>query len=643
MNIKSLIIENFLSIKEAELADMGAWGLVLIQGVNKDDPSASSNGSGKSSLVDALCWCLYGQTARGVSGDEVVNEKAKKGTAVRVHIVDSDGTEYQIVRSRKPSALKVSSRPDDSHPWDEITKGTAKLTQQLIDTITGCPYEVFVSGVYAGQEAMPDLPRMTDKGLKELVEKAAGIDRLQAAHEQAKKRALAVSKDLTSAQRILAGGEAALATLKSEREHLKNISANWDEVRDHEISARQTALMVAKEELERVKKTQPPSQAKLIEDGRAKIATKRASLKADEEAHKLAQREVIGATAEAASITTMLRLKALEEQRATKHFTDAKGKIGSNCGSCGKPITEHDVGAVKNHALGEVRACRAEIETLNKKLDEANERVKTLTERADALSSYVATSQKLNELERALNDREKRDRDAEKIVVDAQAMVDRKNNELLLTVAKVNPHLAHLEAVEARIKSAEELIGLDTKRVAALEAKLALESRAVSVFGPAGVRAHILDTVTPYLNDRTAHYLSRLSDGNILAEWNTIGFTKSGELREEFNIAVDNLKGAKNFNGLSGGEKRKVRLACSMALQDLVATRATKPIKIFIADEIDLALDEAALERLMDILEDKARERGTVLVVSHHDLKCWISNVLTVTKDQGVSSVEMSL
>lgn len=53
-------------------------------------------------------------------------------------------------------------------------------------------------------------------------------------------------------------------------------------------------------------------------------------------------------------------------------------------------------------------------------------------------------------------------------------------------------------------------------------------------------------------------------------------------------------------------------------------SRATKPINLWIADEIDYALDESGLERLMVVLDRKARERGTVLIISHQSgLKDW--------------------
>ena len=58
MYFGKLSIKNFLVIGEAEV-DLHNCGLTLIEGRNEDDESANSNGAGKSSLVDALCWCLY--------------------------------------------------------------------------------------------------------------------------------------------------------------------------------------------------------------------------------------------------------------------------------------------------------------------------------------------------------------------------------------------------------------------------------------------------------------------------------------------------------------------------------------------------------------------------------------------------------
>jgi DNA repair exonuclease SbcCD ATPase subunit len=158
--------------------------------------------------------------------------------------------------------------------------------------------------------------------------------------------------------------------------------------------------------------------------------------------------------------------------------------------------------------------------------------------------------------------------------------------------------------------------------------------------GRKGFRGEVLDHVTPYLNARTQHYLDALTGGSISAAWDTVSENSSGEYVENFHIKVAHESGVDRFQLLSGGEKRKVRLACALALQDLVATRAVKPIKLFIADEIDDAIDTAGLELLMGVLESKARTMGSVFIISHNDLADWVRNTLTITKRDGVSTFE---
>jgi DNA repair exonuclease SbcCD ATPase subunit len=206
-----------------------------------------------------------------------------------------------------------------------------------------------------------------------------------------------------------------------------------------------------------------------------------------------------------------------------------------------------------------------------------------------------------------------------------------------------NPQDSVLAHLTAKIAETQKSIDNRIQVQGQLAGEQEVAQAVTKVFSPAGVRAHILDTVTPFLNDRTAEYLSTLSDGNISAVWSTLSKTAKGELREKFVIEVENGKGAKSFRGLSGGEKRKVRLATMMALQDLVASRATKPLNLWIGDEVDDALDSAGLERLMSILERKAREKGTVLVISHNELRDWIDEVTVVRKSGGYSKVEGSL
>lgn len=202
-----------------------------------------------------------------------------------------------------------------------------------------------------------------------------------------------------------------------------------------------------------------------------------------------------------------------------------------------------------------------------------------------------------------------------------------------------NPHTANITQLEKTLSETRKTFKELKESMGEAKARHELLERAKAVYAPSGVRSHILASITPFLNAKTSEYLSTLSDGNITAEWSTMEETKKGEVRDRFNIAVEKTGFSRDFRGLSGGEKRKVRIACALALQDLVANRASKNIELFIGDEIDDALDAAGLERLMSILEMKARERGTVMIISHKEMKSWFRETITLEVKDGRSYV----
>ncbi len=642
MNITRLIIDNFLTIQHAEI-ELNDRGLLLIQGDNKDDSSADSNGAGKSSIADAICWALYGVTARGVSTDAVVNKTAKKNCKVEVFL--SDGTnEWCISRHRKDATHKNATLVKQRDPTPgvmaiELHKGTERETQAVIDAIIGCSLEVFQAAVYAGQEKMPDLPAMTDKQLKLMIEEAAGTEVLAKAHQIARERLNAVQKNLATFDALLASYTT---------QHASAVTRLADETTKHaEFEAQRKPQ--AKAELIKAL----PLQAKVAELGNeidaeelkergkelSAIATTFASLSHERDELERLQRLDQAEQKKLALAEADARTSKSKHTAAVEALRTVSDKVGEACGECGKPYCEHDVEAVKKlretaleTATAELRAAADRYKTARANAHIASEAATAFKTTMTDVSAMAARQKVLQyELDQLTKLRQ------EKAAIEVE--IDKLKLAAGAWLKKDNPYTASLKLVEDGMKEVERNIAQTEAKKRDVQAEVELLQDAVAVYGPAGVRAHILDTVTPYLNDRTSHYLSALADGNIHATWNTLATNAKGEVKEKFQIEVVNDKGAESFDGLSGGEKRKVRLACAMALQDMVASRATKPIGIFIADEVDHALDASGLERLMTILNEKAKDRGTVLVISHSNLRDWIDDVITVTKEAGYGKV----
>ncbi|MCP1539997.1 AAA family ATPase [Methylorubrum extorquens] len=642
MKILDVEIENFLTIAQAKVT-MNERGLVLVQGENLCDSSADSNGAGKSTFADGVFWCLYDETSREVSGDDVINWAAKKGTRVATRVEDGGNT-YTIARHRKHKTAKnrlLVTMVDPDGETHDLTLGTDKLTQTVVNEIIGCSREVFIAAVLAGQDQMPDLPGMTDKNLKVIVEEAAGTTVLEKGHRvaltQLNEAKAALDKAKMTADVAVGRFDDAVGALDQAGEDLNA----WERDRKGEIErltdeVRNLVGVVKVKRGELATENRPAVEAQLAAE-EAKLAGLAGEVTEERRlSHELtlAQRLVDG---HQHSIDTI-------SARARRLKADHDGldhKVGCPCSSCDKPYTAADIAPAKANAAS---ALRAELVTLRDvKSDHANAvaaleiaRSAVETHRA-SMTDASATHALCARLRASLVDLDRRQREIDQIVERARTL----GEQIKRSQAQPNPH----EAIQARCSEAVErtnevmIEAQAAERAQALELEIARE--VCEVFAPAGARAEMLDEVTPYLNAQTAKYLGTLSDGNIRASWSTLTRSAKGELKEKFSIEVTHALGGDKFKAISGGEKRKVRVAAALALQDLVASRASKTIPLFIGDEIDNALDSAGIERLTTILQEKARERGTVFIISHSDLKDWVPQVMKVTKTgRGASKIE---
>lgn len=659
MKFPKVIIQNFLAIGEAGFT-LDGLGLTHLSGENNDETSADSNGSGKSSIADAISWCLWGTTARGLSGDDVVNTAAGKNCCVSIDI-DDEGDLYRVTRHRKngkhKNALELHQFDPNTNEWVDRTKGTTTLTQKAIERILGCSEEVFNAAVYLGQEQMPDLPNMTDKQLKVLVEQAAGIDVLTNAcdiarddlREASQKRAEA-QIELDRAVERHADSNASMVRLSDEKTLWETKHKQTIDKLKHETTQALAAYKKAEAEFDAAGEAEVLKGIKECQDKIAAVTEERDREKVLSDDHLQAN----NALQRAVSAVAIAQRGAEDAARAYKdaelELAKAEQGVGTPCPSCTRPLTGDHLKASIDRAKQKMADKKQFVQERAQALVDTKQKHGIAQKMADnskqALDDFRATmtdvsieGQRLQSLQRELQVLRAHRAEIDRLKNVAQTAGEKLKQDAMLE----NPYVTLIEEEEKRlIERADIVEQWRQKRDALIEAEKYAEAVA-AVFAPDGVRAHRLDEATPYLNDRTAHYLGSLADGAIDAYWTTISENKArNKLLEKFSITVEKQGSAPNFKALSGGEKRKVRLACALALQDLVATRAAKSIDMWLADEIDDALDVAGLERLMSVLEEKARERGTVLVISHNDIAAYARRQMTVTKNNGKAKVTMN-
>ncbi|HCT5961850.1 AAA family ATPase [Klebsiella pneumoniae] len=637
MKFLTLEVENFMALANAKV-ELDQRGLVLIQGVNAGDSSAASNGAGKSTLMNSLMWCIYGETSHGVKGDDVLSTGHEKNCRVKVTIED-EGKRYAIIRHRKHKEFKnrLIVRGEDG----DMTKGKDSLTQEFVERLIGASKEVFMASIYASQEAMPDLPGMSDKNLKTIVEEAAGVDRLTKAYAIARERANAAAARMETTKTKMDACLSLVESAQNELESAKTSSEAWERDRSERLDVARADLVGAEVTLTKVE-MELRSLPEQIRDTENAIGKEREKLASKEE-HDAKLVKVRGAITDIRAsirITENIQKEAMQRARAFKvKAEEVNTKVGEPCPTCGKAYCVEDLSTVKEsfveQARSEISQAQASATSVAKYQEHLEKALKIESSLVASTPDVSAIISRIEQLTKELGTLRHR----EKEVVAVEALVARARSEVDRITKETNPFLAVIKRHEESLAANKSNYGVLKTELKNIQEQALLLDKARQVYSPAGVRSHILTSVTPFLNAQTAEYLNTLSDGNIVAEWSTMESTKKGEWRDKFNISVRKIGASKTFQTLSGGEKRKVRIACSLALQDLVASRASKNIELFIGDEIDDALDTAGLERLMGILEAKARERGTVMIISHKEMKSWFRETITVEVKEGRSYV----
>lgn len=637
MKFLTLEVENFMALANAKV-ELDQRGLVLIQGVNAGDSSAASNGAGKSTLMNSLMWCIYGETSHGVKGDDVLSTGHEKNCRVKVTIED-EGKRYAIIRHRKHKEFKnrLIVRGEDG----DMTKGKDSLTQEFVERLIGASKEVFMASIYASQEAMPDLPGMSDKNLKTIVEEAAGVDRLTKAYAIARERANAAAARMETTKTKMDACLSLVESAQNELESAKTSSEAWERDRSERLDVARADLVGAEVTLTEVE-MELRSLPEQIRDTENAIGKEREKLASKEE-HDAKLVKVRGAITDIRAsirITENIQKEAMQRARAFKvKAEEVNTKVGEPCPTCGKAYCVEDLSTVKEsfveQARSEISQAQASATSVAKYQEHLEKALKIESSLVASTPDVSAIISRIEQLTKELGTLRHR----EKEVMAVEALVARARSEVDRITKETNPFLAVIKRHEESLAANKSNYGVLKTELKNIQEQALLLDKARQVYSPAGVRSHILTSVTPFLNAQTAEYLNTLSDGNIVAEWSTMESTKKGEWRDKFNISVRKIGASKTFQTLSGGEKRKVRIACSLALQDLVASRASKNIELFIGDEIDDALDTAGLERLMGILEAKARERGTVMIISHKEMKSWFRETITVEVKEGRSYV----
>jgi|SaaInlV_200m_DNA_2_1039689.scaffolds.fasta_scaffold00113_5 exonuclease SbcC len=160
----TLKISGFLSYRQAVELDFESFNLACISG---------HNGAGKSSLLDAITWALFGQARK--RDDSLVNLQSK--AAEVIYTFGYENNTYRIQRTMPRGKKKnLEFQIDDDGLWRPLTEATMRATQERIEQTLRLDYETFVNAAFFLQGKADQFTQQTASKRKETLGSILGLE-----------------------------------------------------------------------------------------------------------------------------------------------------------------------------------------------------------------------------------------------------------------------------------------------------------------------------------------------------------------------------------------------------------------------------------------------------------------------------------
>lgn len=615
-----LEVENFFSIREKMNWHLKDQGLVLIEGENHDSDTATSNGAGKSTLFEALVWCLWGKTTRGQTGDDVVNRRV--GKDCRVSLFLQDGADiYEITRYRKHKQFKNELHfHHEAHGLSrrDLTQGTATLTQSAVDNLLGIDFQTFIQGPMMPQGSWKRFSEMSDSEQKAVLEKALQIGVLAAAHAEAKERLSKTHLRLTQAAAETVRLEDELESLEREKAVLEGYRDAWEGKRVRSVSLAGKALAEELVALDRLwDEFEPMPQG----DDKRSVETL--------QEQEVQLEEAIKESNEAARVATEEHRTALVKWLSDDKAAGAKvddfvrqiarlESLGGACPTCLQNVEEEHVGNCTKLLQDQVTDLRANRRNYQEMADTIRGYIEKIeVDRQKAVSHFhgQAAVVRRRRMEAINEDIERQE--TLRLIDRAELDVEQCRSAIGALRSQTNPYGPLVEEKDVPIAACKKKLARAKSVARGLQLHYECLTYWKQGFSNGGIKSYILESVTPFLNERAERYVNALMGKELEVEFHTQTKLKSGEVREKFSVSVRNKFGAATYSGNSGGERGRVDVAINFSFSDLVSRRASKAYPQRFLDEPFEALDDAGVEAVMELLSEMAGPAGSIFVVTH--------------------------
>ena len=655
--------------------------LTLVLGENLDlGGDGSRNGTGKTTIINALSYALYGNALSNIRKDNLVNKTNSKGMLVSLDF-SVGSQEYRIERGRKPNVLKFYVNNEDQSATDDA-QGDSRETQEAIERILGMSHDMFKHILALNTYTEPFLS-LKANDQRTIIEQLLGITQLSERADRIRELNRETKESITQEEMRIRAEQEANRRIEEQIESLKRRQVLWQKKYDGDL-----AYLVAQyDDLQKIditaellahqalavwseKKTQYDAQNKLLAAQRVWRQAQTKDVETLQNDYvRLSHVDIVAELQAHADLAVYIANTQLLEQRdrdvarlgreidreaalVEKLSVEIQTLQEHKCYACGQEFHDDQhatVLAQKQNMLVDAQAVvaakTAEWNQLRaQQIFVAAERPKTHykteaeairhSSELDNIQSKISARQ--NETDpymEHLNTTPVEDPgaapathyDTEAAAVKHSTMVNSLLQQITTKHGETDPYSEQItDMQEQALKEIDyerlnELVRLQEHQDFLLKLLTSKDSF---------IRKKIIDQNLSYLNSRLTHYLDR------------IGLPHTVTFQNDLTVMIEELGRELDFDNLSRGERNRLILSMSWAFRDVFES-LYQPINLLFIDElIDSGLDTAGMESSLAILKQMSRERNkSVWLVSHRDeLTGRVENILRVVKENGFTS-----
>jgi len=578
ITLKNITLRNFLSIGQVTQAvNFDRQELTLILGENLDlGGDGARNGTGKTSLIQALSYALFGVPINSIRKDNLVNRTNGKNMMVTLEF-SVNGIDYKIERGRKPNILRFYVNSDLQKGLDDA-QGENKETQAAIEKVIHMSSDMFKHIVALNTYSEPFLA-LKNNEQRAIIEQLLGITLLSEKAEVIKGLVKDSKDDIQQEEFKVKAIEEANKRVKEQIDSTKRRQKLWKMKHDEDLERlaidyqRLITIDIANELQAHKDLTAYNEKRKTIDDLNKLIAR----CVADE---------------------------AKEQKLVNKLTTEISDLRDHKCYACGQEFHDQKHESVLDEKIKASHEAAFQVLTINKQFMEHTQSLKDLgvlgmmpTTHYDTEAQAIKHS---SQLENLIKD------------------IERKSDE-------VDPYAEQITEMENQALQEINFDKINQLTRTMEHQKFLLD---ILTSKDSFVRKKIIDQNLSYLNGRLTHYLDK------------IGLPHQVIFKNDLQVEITELGRELDFDNLSRGERNRLILGLSFAFRDVWENLYSPINTLFIDELIDSGLDTMGVENAIAILKEMSRRRQkSIWLVSHREeLAGRVPNVLKVIKENGFTS-----